>query len=57
MVQGHRVLIEDNYVHDVAFNAIHIVGGSSRALVQRNYIDKTGMGGIFFGFYTGAAVA
>lgn len=51
-VNGSRMLIEDNYIHDIATTGLYFKGGSADVIVQRNRIERTGLGGIMVGFDT-----
>lgn len=51
-VNGAHMLVEDNYIHDIATTGIYFKGGARDAIVQRNRIERTGMAGILVGFDT-----
>jgi hypothetical protein len=43
------LLFEENYIHDVAQNAIFVKGGSQRSIIRDNEIRNAGFGGILLG--------
>jgi len=43
-VQAHHVTVQDCYLHDIPGAGIHLVGGSSYALILRNFISNSGFG-------------
>jgi hypothetical protein len=51
-VNAAHMIVEDNYIHDIASTGIYFKGGASDALVQRNRIERTGFAGILVGFDT-----
>lgn len=51
-VNGARMTVEDNYIHDTATNGVYFKGGATDALVQRNVLENLGEGGILVGFDT-----
>ncbi len=51
-VNGSRMLVEDNYIHDIATTGLYFKGGAADVIVQRNRIERTGLGGIMVGFDT-----
>ncbi len=51
-VNSARMVVEDNYIHDIATNGVYFKGGATDALIQRNVIERTGEGGILVGFDT-----
>ncbi len=51
-VNGSRMLVEDNYIHDIATTGLYFKGGAQDVTVQRNRIERTGLGGIMVGFDT-----
>lgn len=51
-VGGHRLRVEDNFLHDIATTGLYVKGGATGAIVQRNRIENTGSGGILIGFHT-----
>ena len=51
-VNADRMIVQDNYFHDIATNALYAKGGSIGSIIERNFIRSTGAGGIMVGFYT-----
>lgn len=51
-VNGSRMVVEDSYIHDIATTGLYFKGGAADVLVQRNRIERTGLGGIMVGFDT-----
>eukprot|EP00698_Gefionella_okellyi_P025556 TRINITY_DN9407_c0_g1_i1.p1 TRINITY_DN9407_c0_g1~~TRINITY_DN9407_c0_g1_i1.p1 ORF type:complete len:3269 (-),score=859.42 TRINITY_DN9407_c0_g1_i1:37-8790(-) len=51
-VNCNDLLVQDNYIHDISSNGVHVVGGSMRAVVERNLVQRCNLGGIVMGFYT-----
>lgn len=51
-VNGSRMLVEDNYIHDIATTGLYFKGGAQDVTIQRNRIERTGLGGIMVGFDT-----
>lgn len=51
-VNGSRMLVEDNFIHDIATTGLYFKGGAADVVVQRNRIEHTGLGGIMVGFDT-----
>ena len=51
-VNGSNMLVEDNYIHDIASTGVYFKGGARDCIVQRNRIENTGSGGIRLGFDT-----
>ena len=51
-VDGSNMLVEDNYIHDIASTGVYFKGGARDCIVQRNRIENTGSGGIRLGFDT-----
>ena len=49
-VNGDRMLVQDNSIHDIATNGVYAKGGSIGTLVERNLIRNTGGAGILLGF-------
>ncbi|KAG2445606.1 hypothetical protein HXX76_000217 [Chlamydomonas incerta] len=43
-VQAHDVTVRDCYLHDIPGAGVHLAGGSARALLERNYVERTGFG-------------
>lgn len=51
-VNGSRMVVEDSHIHDIATTGLYFKGGAADVLVQRNRIERTGLGGIMVGFDT-----
>ncbi len=51
-VNCDRMLVQDNYFHDIATNAVYFKGGSIDSVVERNLIVNTGFSGVAVGYYT-----
>jgi Right handed beta helix region/Domain of unknown function (DUF4214) len=51
-VNGSNMTVQDNYIHDIATSGVYWKGGAADALVERNRIERTGLGGILVGFDT-----
>lgn len=51
-VGGSNMLVEDNYIHDIASTGLYFKGGASDVVVQRNRIENVGSAGIRVGFDT-----
>ena len=51
-VNGSGMVVEDNWIHDIATTGLYFKGGAADVLVQRNRIERTGVGGIMVGFDT-----
>ena len=51
-VNGSGMTIEDSWIHDIATTGLYFKGGAADVIVQRNRIERTGMGGIMVGFDT-----
>jgi hypothetical protein len=51
-VNGSGMLVEDSYIHDIATTGLYFKGGAADVMVQRNRIERTGLGGILVGFDT-----
>ncbi len=51
-VNGDRMIVRDNYIHDIATNGLYAKGGSIGSVIERNLIRETGSGGVMVGFYT-----
>ena len=51
-VNGSRMLVEDSYIHDIATTGLYFKGGAEDVVIQRNRIERTGVGGIMVGFDT-----
>ena len=50
-VQTQHVTVQDCYIHDIPDAAVHLVGGSTFGVIQRNYIANTEFG-LNIGFAT-----
>lgn len=51
-VNGSRMHVRDTYIHDIATTGLYFKGGAADVIVERNTIERTGVGGIMFGFDT-----
>ncbi len=51
-VNGSRMRVRDSHIHDIATNGLYFKGGAADVIVERNVIERTGLGGIMFGFDT-----
>ena len=51
-VNGSGMVVEDSWIHDIATTGLYFKGGAADVLVQRNRIERTGLGGIMVGFDT-----
>jgi hypothetical protein len=51
-VNGSRMHVHDNYIHDIATTGLYFKGGAADVVVERNRIERTGVGGIMYGFDT-----
>jgi len=51
-VNGSRMQVRDTYIHDIATTGLYFKGGAADVIVERNVIERTGVGGIMFGFDT-----
>lgn len=51
-VNGSGMTVEDSWIHDIATTGLYFKGGAADVIVQRNRIERTGMGGIMVGFDT-----
>jgi hypothetical protein len=51
-VNGSRMVVEDSWIHDIATTGLYFKGGAADVVVQRNRIERTGVGGIMVGFDT-----
>ena len=51
-VNGARMIVRDSYIHDIATSGLYFKGGASDALIERNVIERVGLGGILVGFDT-----
>lgn len=51
-VQGHRMQVQDSYVHDTSTNGIYFKGGAADVIIERNRVERAGEAGILVGFDT-----
>jgi len=51
-VNGSRMRVEDNFIHDIATNGLYFKGGAADVIVERNRIERVGEGGIMVGYDT-----
>ncbi len=51
-VNGARMIVRDSYIHDIATSGLYFKGGAKDVLIERNVIERVGLGGILVGFDT-----
>ena len=51
-VNGDRMTVQNNYIHDICSTGIYAKGGATDALIENNRIERTGEAGILVGFDT-----
>ncbi|MDR0459322.1 MAG: right-handed parallel beta-helix repeat-containing protein [Coriobacteriales bacterium] len=51
-VNGDKMLVQFNYIHDICSNAIYAKGGASDVIIENNRIERAYGGGILIGFDT-----
>src|SRR5688500_11951503 len=51
-VNGDRMVVQDNHIHDIATNGLYPKGGASGAVIERNRIERCGNLGLALGYYT-----
>ena len=51
-VNGDRMIVQNNYIHDICSNAIYAKGGAIDALIENNIIVRAYGAGIMVGFDT-----
>jgi Right handed beta helix region len=51
-VNGSRMRVRDTHIHDIATTGLYFKGGAADVMVERNVIERTGVGGVMFGFDT-----
>jgi hypothetical protein len=51
-VNGDRMHVHHNYIHDICSNAIYAKGGATDAIIEYNIVEHTYGGGIQLGFDT-----
>jgi len=51
-VQGNRMKVHNNYIHDICSNAIYAKGGATDVLIENNLIERAYGAGIMVGFDT-----
>jgi hypothetical protein len=51
-VNSHNMVVQDNYIHDIATSGLYAKGGAKNALIERNLIVNAGGNGIALGFTT-----
>lgn len=49
-VNGDRMIVQDNFIHDIATNGLYAKGGAIGTIIERNQIENTGEAGIALGF-------
>jgi len=51
-VNGDKMVVHNNYIHDICSNAIYAKGGATDVLIEYNRIERAFGGGILVGFDT-----
>jgi hypothetical protein len=51
-VNGDRMHVHDNYIHDISTNGLYPKGGAKNAVIERNRIVNCGGAGIAVGYHT-----
>ncbi len=51
-VNGSRMRVRDTHIHDIATTGLYFKGGAADVIVERNVIERAGVGGIMYGFDT-----
>ena len=51
-VNGDKMYVHNNYIHDICSNAVYAKGGATDALIENNLIERTFGAGILVGFDT-----
>ena len=51
-VNGANMVVQNNYIHDIAGTGIYAKGGATSALIENNRVEKVCGGGIMVGFDT-----
>lgn len=51
-VQGHSLLVEDCYIHNIATTGVYFKGGAMNCIIQRTKVERCGNSGILLGFDT-----
>ncbi len=51
-VNGDGMIVRDSYIHDAATTCLYFKGGARNVLIERNRIERCGVGGIMVGFDT-----
>lgn len=49
-VNGDRMIVQHNYIHDTLTTGVYAKGGSIGTVIEANLIQRTGGAGILFGF-------
>lgn len=49
-VNGDRMIVQHNYIHDIRTSGVYAKGGSIGTVIEGNLIQRTGGAGIQFGF-------
>ncbi|MCL1846371.1 MAG: right-handed parallel beta-helix repeat-containing protein [Coriobacteriia bacterium] len=51
-VNGDRMLVQNNYIHDICSNAIYAKGGATNVIIENNIVECAYGAGIMLGFDT-----
>jgi len=51
-VNGHNMVVQNNYIHDICSTAIYAKGGAMDALIENNLIERAYAAGVMVGFDT-----
>ena len=51
-VNGNKMHVHNNYIHDICSNGIYAKGGATDAIIENNIVERTYGGGIQLGFDT-----
>ena len=51
-VQGNKMLVQNNYIHDIRGNGIYAKGGAVDVIIENNRIERINAAGIQLGFDT-----
>ena len=51
-VNGDKMVVQNNYIHDICTNAIYAKGGATDVLIENNRIERINGAGILVGFDT-----
>lgn len=51
-VNGDKMLVQNNYIHDICSTGVYFKGGATDGIVENNKIVNTGSAGVLIGFDT-----